>query len=139
MLKTTLFVLILTGLLMTGCAKPTPAEICSPEWIQPRVDKAMHAFDKNTRKSLRTLQKAGDTVKAGNAIGPLRMLSVLISLQSTLDQFVDGQALKDIRTIAKTCNDPELVTRSFRSFLKKKGVPGIVTDLLEDLQQFSTL
>lgn len=133
-----LFIALLLSSLV-GCAKPTPEEICSPEWIQPRVDRAMKQFEKSTNKALKTLRKAGNKVEAGGEIGPLRMLSVLIALQSAVDNFVDGQALKDIRTLGKTCNDPKLVARSFRAFLKDKGAPDTVIDILEDLQEYQSL
>ena len=109
--------------LISACAStPDPAEVCSAEWITPRATKAVEKIEKRTISSIGTLKKASDTLAAGKTPGLLQMLALNNALNKMKKELTNGQGIRDLKTVAKTCNDPGLIKDSMRSLLERQGV-----------------
>jgi len=132
---------LLTTLLLSACAtQPNPEEICTAEWIKPRVDLALGDFRANTDSILETLKKTGKEVAtSGGQMGLIQRAGVLLSLGKLVNTFQNGQTLKDLNTLSKTCNEPDLVNKVFKDVLSEYNVPTSFISLLDDLQVFKDL
>jgi len=109
--------------MLSGCAStPDPAEICSAEWIAPRATKAVGKIEKRAGSSIKNLAKASNTLGDGKTPGPLQMFMLTRSLTKLKNELTDGRGIKDLRTVAKTCNDPDIVKDSMRDLMERKGV-----------------
>ncbi len=101
---------------------PDPAKVCSSEWIAPRADRAMNDFKKDTRSIFKKLKKTGNTVQKGKEIGPIQMFSLMNSLTRLGNKFENGRAMRDMRTLASTCNDPKLIQNAMTNFMREQGI-----------------
>lgn len=132
---------ILMTLLLSACAtKHNPDEVCTAEWIKPRVDLALGDFRANTDTILNTLKKTGSEVaSSGGQLGLLQRAGVLLSLTKLVSTFQNGQTLKDLNVLSETCNQPELASRVFKDVLSEYNVPPAFLNLLDEMQQFKDL
>lgn len=124
-MKTTLKVLpaLLVPVLLSACAStPTPAEICSAEWIAPRADRAVERIEKRAKKSIKTLSSVSKSWAAGKTPGPLQMFALSRAMKSLETELTQGKGITDLKTVAKTCNDPEIVSDAMRGLLERQGV-----------------
>jgi len=140
--RSTLMALFLCiTLALSACAtKPNPDEICTAQWIKPRVDAALGDFRANTDTILSTLKKTGQEVaSSGGQLGLLQRAGVLLSLGKLVNTFQNGQTLKDLNVLSKTCNQPELASRAFKEVLSEYNVPASFLSLLDDLEVFKDM
>lgn len=129
---------LLLTVFLTACAStPSPAEICSAQWIKPRTDAALADFKEATSGNWKTLQRSGE--QASGDLGFLEKARVILSLASIVSSFQSSQAFEDLQTLSKTCNDPELVSNALRGTLSEYGVPAAYIDLLDELEGFIDL
>lgn len=127
-------------LLLSACAStPDPAEVCSAEWITPRATKAMSEFKKDTGSTFKTLKKVSEKLVKGDNIGPLQMFSVMNSINRLSNTFENGRAMKDMRTIANTCNDPNLIKTAMTNFMREQGIEEKFIQFLNGLQEYQKL
>ncbi|HFB55415.1 MAG TPA: hypothetical protein ENJ46_05770, partial [Hellea balneolensis] len=95
--------------MISACATtPDPAKVCSSDWIAPRAERAMNEFKHDTRSTFRTFKKAGKRLENGGSFGPLQMLSMMNAINGLAEKFKNGRAMRDMRTLANTCDDPDL-------------------------------
>jgi len=110
-------------LLLSGCAStPDPAEVCSAEWIKPRAERAMDDFKKDAGSTFRKLEKAGKTYAEGKSLGPFQKLFLMGSINNLADNFENGRGIRDLRTLASTCNDPNLLKNTMSNFMREQGI-----------------
>jgi len=108
--------------ILSACATaPNPAEICSVDWISLRANKAMTQFERDTKPIFKNLRKLGDRAQDGRNIGPLQMYSLMNSMNKLARKFENGRAMKDMRTLAATCNDPDLIQTAMTDFMRQQG------------------
>lgn len=135
--------LVVAGLLLTtsACAtQPKPEEICTAEWIKPRVDAAMQEFRANADDLLSQLKSSAEnTTGKDGASAMLGSVDVLVNLVKLVTSFQGGQTFEDLNTLSKTCNDPDLVIHSFTSLLKEYDMPDSFISLLEQLNEFKAI
>ena len=141
MYKNILIIIGTSLLLMTACAtKHDPAVVCTSNWIKPRVDAAMGDFRSNSDQILANLKKVGkEAASSGGQLSLLQKARILPSLISLVNSFQNGQTLKDLNVLSETCNDPQLVMRSFTDLLKEYNVPDSFIQLLDELDSFKKL
>lgn len=127
-------------LLLSACAStPDPAEICSADWIKPRAERAMTEFKSDTRSTFRTLKKVGDKLTNGDQIGPIQMFSVMNAITRLADRFENGRAMKDMRILATTCDDPDLIKLAMTDFMRDQGISENLINFLNGLQEYQKL
>lgn len=139
--KNILIFIFASLLLLTACAtKHDPAEVCTSNWIKPRVDAAMGDFRTNSDTIFASLKKVGkETASSGGQLSLLQQAKILPSLMSLVNSFQNGQTLKDLNVLSETCNDPQLVTRVFTDVLKEYNVPDTFIQLLGELDSFKKM
>lgn len=117
-------ILLLPALaLVSACAStPDPAEVCSAEWITPRATKAVNKIEKRATSSIGTLRKASETLAKGKTPGLLQMIALNNALNKMKKELTNGQGIRDLKTVARTCNDPGIIKDSMRSLLERQGV-----------------
>ena len=116
-------VLLFPGLLLlSSCATYDPAEVCSAEWISPRLDRAVDRIESDTSRVIRSLRSAGESFARGRTPGPLKMLSLTRSLKTLERELTDGRGVKDLRILADTCDDPVILTDAFSDYLDGLGL-----------------
>lgn len=109
--------------ILGGCAStPDPAEICSAEWITPRATKAVNKIEKRAGSSIKTLGKVSKTWASGKTPNLFQMMALRNSLRKMEKELTNGQGIRDLRTVAKTCNDPDLIKDSMNDLLERQGV-----------------
>ncbi len=135
-----ILLLLAAPLILQACAStPDPVKVCSAEWIAPRVERHMADFEKNTRKIFRTFEKTAKDYSSDGKVKPLQMFAMMNSLKSLKNKFENGRAMKDMRTLATTCDDPELIKNAMIGFLRKKGFNDRFIQFLNDLEQYKKL
>jgi len=108
---------------LSACASaPDPAEICSAEWIAPRADKAVAQIQKRAGSSISKLSSVSRTFASGKTPGPLQLWSLSNAVKKLNKELTNGQGIKDLKTVAQTCNDPKIVSDSMRDLMKRQGV-----------------
>ena len=132
MLKLPAASMVAVAFLLAGCAStPDPAKVCTAEWIQPRADRAVERIEKKTAKTFRAVRKAGASYVEGKEPGPLTLLSLRRSLNDLQDELTDGQGIRDLRTIARTCDDPDFIRGKLDELLERQQVPAGVMSFME--------
>lgn len=113
--------LVVMGL--SACAStPDPAEICSTEWIAPRASTAVTKIQKRAGSSINKLSSVSKTFASGKTPGPLQLWSLSNAVKKLNKELTDGQGIKDLKTVATTCNDPQIVSDAMRDLMKREGV-----------------
>jgi len=126
--------LSLTTLLMIGCSTtPDPAKICTSEWIAPRAEKAISRIEKKTRPAIKAIKSVGESFAEGRSPNIFAMMNISSSFESLEKELTQGRGIKDIKLLASTCNDPELLKQSVRGVFEKHGISDKVLDTVENL------
>ena len=133
-------VLVSTLIGTSACTTvPDPAEVCSAEWIAPRADRAMKDFKRDTRSIFKKLKKTGNKLESGGNIGPLQMFSLMNSLSSLGKKLENGRAMRDMRTLANTCDDPKLIKTAMTDFMRDQGIDEKFIRFLNNFDAYTTL
>lgn len=131
---------IMTGSFLSGCATaPDPAEICTTEWIKPRTERAVEDITKSSSSAIKALKRLGETYAAGKTPGMLQMLSLSNSMKSLEKQVKNGRGIRDLKTLAKTCNDPTIVTETLTTFMSDQGLPANMIKFVTQLPIYQSL
>ena len=131
---------LITIFSLGACATtPDPAEVCTSEWIAPRAERAMDDFERDTKKIFKTFRKSADRMQDGGSLGPLQMFSMMNSLSSLAKKFENGRAMRDMRTLAQTCDDPNLIKDAMTDFMRKKGISDKFINFVNGLEQYREL
>ena len=109
---------------MTGCATtPNAAEICTADWISARSDRAISRLESRAQSSLKTIRSAGQDWLAGKQPGPLRLLALSNALGKMRREVTQGAAVKDLRLLASTCNDPDIIKMAMFDLVDRQNLP----------------
>jgi|GEM_PF-1065528 len=132
---TTHFKLLLVALTLSflgACAStPDPAEVCTSEWIAPRADNAVERIEKRAKSSLKTFSSVAKTRAEGKNPDILQRAKLYLAVESMKKELTRGQGIKDLKTLAQTCNDPKLVGDSMRGLLERNGLRQNIITWLE--------
>ncbi|MEE9272545.1 MAG: hypothetical protein V3U57_04680 [Robiginitomaculum sp.] len=127
-------------LTLSACASiPTPEKICSAEWITLRADHAMKDFKRDTKSIFKRLKKAGNSYMDNGRIGPLQMIFLMSSINKLADKFEHGRSMRDIRTLASTCNDPTLIKNAMTEFMREQGLNARFINFVNDLDVYKEM
>lgn len=133
-------VLIPAFAMLSACAStPDPAEICSAEWITPRATKAVSKIEKRAGSSIKTLSEVSQSWAGGKTPNILQMFQLRNSLTKMKKELTNGQGIRDLRTVAKTCNDPDLIKDSMHDLLERQGVSDSLIKWMESNPIYASL
>ena len=134
------FPFILSTSFLTGCATaPDPAKVCTTEWIIPRTKSAVDDITKSSSSAMKSLRRLGETYAAGKTPGPLQLLSLVNSMKSLERQVKNGRGIRDLKTLAATCNDPKLLTGTLTKFMSDQGLPDNMINFLQQTPIYQNL
>jgi len=133
--------LIVPGLLLLGaCAStPDPAEICTAEWITPRATKAVNKIEKSAKSSFKTFASVSKTWAKGKQPNFLQLLSLNSALDKMKKELTRGQGIKDLKTVASTCNDPDIIKTSMKGLLERQGVSENLIQWIENTPIYESI
>ncbi|MGB6229589.1 MAG: hypothetical protein WBF53_05625 [Litorimonas sp.] len=116
---------------LSACAStPNPDVVCTAEWVDARADRALDRIGDKSSKALDAFQDAGKTWLSGGSPGPLQLWRLSNAVKALEDELTDGKGVRDLRTLARTCNDPDLVRTRITSFLTESDIPDPVVRFL---------
>ena len=53
--------------------------------------------------------------------------------------FDEGEDFFDLRTLARTCDDPKIVTTAMARFMRSHGLPDGLVNFIENLDQYQKI
>ena len=99
----------------------------------------MKEFKRDTRPIFRKLRKTGESLKDGRQPGPLQMFSLMNAVSKLGRKFENGRAMKDMRTLAATCDDPELIKNAMTDFMREQGIDEKFIGFINSLDAYKTM
>jgi len=131
---------IFSASLISGCAStPDPAKVCTAEWIKPRTERAMGNITKRTQNAMKPLRKAAKSYANGKEPGIFQMMALGSAFTKLERELKSGRGIKDLKTVATTCNDPSLVSNAMMGYMQSQGLPGGVINFIQGLPQYQDL
>ncbi len=135
-----LFLLAICGMLLTGCAStPDPAKVCTSDWISKRAGKAVADITGDTQGAVKSIRKVAGSYVEGKTPGPLQMFALSRSLKSLEKELTRGSGIRDLKTVAKTCNNPKIMTDGLTAFVDDMGLPPQMVRIVESLPQYRNI
>ena len=114
-----------------GCASTLdPEEICTAEWIAPRAARASDRIEDKTARAFRALRKVGGQWVSGDKPGPLALLSLRNALDDLEAELKNGRGVRDLRLLARTCDDPQLIRSEITRLMERQDLPEPVLDFM---------
>lgn len=119
-------------ILLSACSTtPDPTEVCTAAWIEPRVDKAVERIETRLDKTLRAFRSVGESWMSGRTPGPIQMFRLSNAAKNLEDELTDGRGVRDLRLLASTCNDPDLIREQVYTLLDREGLPEPLLNFLD--------
>lgn len=132
--------LMVLTFLFVGCATtPDPAKVCTSEWIAPRAEKAVSRLESRTRSAIKPLKSVGESLAKGKTPGALTMLRLSSSFDRLEKELTEGQGIRDLKLLASTCDDPEIITKSLRTVFENQGISSKALDFIENLKFYQNI
>lgn len=132
------------ALIVSACATTSPERICTADWIETRADKAVAEIGRDTGRAIRSLREVGESYARGKDPSLLSMFQLERSLKRLERELTEGRGVRDLKTLARTCDDPGLVARGLDRWLGAQALPQPITEfvralgVLEDLVERAT-
>lgn len=125
-------ILIPCLVVLSACSTtPDPAEVCTTAWIEPRVDSAVERIETRLDKTLRAFRTVGESWINGKTPGPIQMFRLSNAAKDLEKELTDGRGVRDLRLLASTCNDPDLIREQIYTLLDREGLPEPLFDFLD--------
>lgn len=118
-------------IVLSACSTtPDPAEVCTAAWVEPRADRAVERIETRLDKTLRAFRSVGESWMNGRTPGPIQMFRLSNSAKDLEKELTDGRGVRDLRLLASTCNDPNLIREQVYTLLDREGLPVPLIDFL---------
>ncbi len=131
---------LLSTLFLTACATtPDPAKMCTAEWISPRAEKAVSRIERKTRSAIKPIKSVGEALAEGKTPGVFTMMRLSSSFEKLEKELTEGQGIRDIKLLAKTCDDPDIISKAMRNVFENQGVSANVLDFIEGLDFYQAI
>jgi len=125
---------------LSACATtPNPEQICTSDWIGQRADKAISRIESRTQTSMKTLKNAAQSWAKGRKPGPFQLLALSNSMKNLEKELISGRGMKDLKTLASTCNDPKIISGALSGFMRDQGLPENLIGFIENAEQYKNL
>lgn len=126
--------------ILIGCATaPDPAEVCTAEWVAPRFDKAVNKIEKRARSTIKPLKKAGEALASGKTPGPFTMMRLSSTFDRLERELTQGRGIQDLKLLASTCDDPDIMTDAIRRVFEKQGLSTKAIDFIENFEFYKNI
>ena len=138
--KTTFLSAALAGLMLSGCATaPDPAKVCTSDWIGERSSNALSKIESRSKSSISSLKKAGESWAQGKQPGPLQLWTLSRSMNKLKNELTDGAGVRDLKTLASTCNDPDIIKKSMSDLLDRQSFSPQLRNMVESNPLFQSV
>ncbi len=135
-----IFLCLPAVLLLSACAStPDPAEVCTSEWIAPRATKAVGKIESSARSSLKTFSSVSKTWAKGDTPNLVQLWSLNKAMNKMKKELTRGQGIKDLKTVAKRCNDPNIIKDSMSELFRKQGMSENIVSWIENSPIYDSL
>jgi len=125
---------------LSSCATtPDPAKICTSEWVSERSEKAMSRIESKAKPALRNLSKAAQDWAKGKQPGPFQMLALNSSVKSLVKELETGRGMKDLKTVSRTCNNPDIIKTAMTDMMRNNGLSERMINFVEGLPLYDKL
>lgn len=119
-------------ILLSACSTvPDPAEVCTAAWIEPRAERAVERIETRLENALKAFRSVGDSWMSGRTPGPIQMFRLSNAASALEKELKEGRGIRDLRTLASTCNDPDLIRGEIYELLGREGLPAPLLDFLD--------
>lgn len=126
-------------LLVASCQSYDPEVICTADWIGSRADRAVDRIEDDTAGVVRSFRRVAEDYAEGSRPGPLALLSLSRSVKRLERELTRGRGIRDLRTLARTCDDPLIITRGLDTWLETQGLGTTITGLIRETGILETL
>ncbi|MEM9600883.1 MAG: hypothetical protein AAF926_07665, partial [Pseudomonadota bacterium] len=82
-------------------------------------------------KSLDAFRSVGESWMSGQSPGPIQMYRLSRAVESLERELKSGPGARDLRTLARTCDDPEFIEAQVERLLARADVPNRLITLLD--------
>lgn len=125
---------------LSACATtPDPAKVCTADWIGKRSDKAVSRIETRAKPALKKLSKAAEKWAKGGKPNAFQLMSLNSSVNNLTRELKSGQAMKDLKMLSRTCNDPKIVSGAMTNLMHNNGLSDSMIDFVERLPMFKEI
>jgi len=131
---------IITVTSISACSTiPKAEEVCTTEWISKRTGKALNNIETKAGSSIKALSKAAQSWSKGRTPNLFQMLALRNSFKGLENELRNGRGMKDLKTVASTCNDPKIISDTMGKLLRKQDLPPNLIDFIENFEPYQRL
>jgi len=128
------------ALSLTACSStPDPEEVCTSNWVSKRSAKAVSDIYGETEDTVRVLRKIGNRYMEGKSPNIFQLFSLSNKVKGLEKELLRGQGIKDLKILARTCDDPAIVTDGISSFVDKLELPDKMRGFMESLPEYKNM
>ncbi len=135
-------ILLSTGLafIFTACAStPDPEEICTASWVADRTSLAVDNIYNETEETVLSLKKIGGIYLEGKSPNIFQLYSLSTKVRGLEKELLRGQGMKDLKTLAMTCDDPRIITNGIATYVDRLELPEKMRSFMEDLPEYKDM
>ncbi len=132
--------LCLVVLWLSACAStPDPAKICTAQWIKPRTEKAVAAIEHDTKTVMKNLRRYASAIIDGKTHDPVQFYKLKRSIDALEDELKQGRGMRDLKMLAQTCDDPELISKALTDYMRDEGLPDGLIQFIKALPLYEEI
>jgi len=133
-------VMTLVAISLTACSStPDPAKVCTANWIEKRSAKAVDNIFDDTEKTVRSLRKVGNAYLDGKSPNIFQLFSLARRVQSLEKELLRGSGIKDLKTVARLCNNPQVVKDGISAYVDRMELPDKMRSFMEALPEYRNI
>lgn len=125
---------------LSACAStPDPAEVCTSEWVGKRSMKAVDNIFEDTESTVKSLRKVGMAYMEGKSPNIFQLFSLATKVKRLEKEVLRGSGIKDLKTVARTCNDTKILTDGISSYVDRLELPEQMRTFMESLPEYRNM
>jgi len=101
--------------------------------------KALNNIETKAGSSIKALSKAAQSWSKGRTPNLFQMLALRNSFKGLENELRNGRGMKDLKTVASTCNDPKIISDTMGKLLRKQDLPPNLIDFIENFEPYQRL
>lgn len=125
------------GFMMVGCSSTPKAEdICTASWVADRASIAVDNIYGETEETVTSLRKIAAIYVEGKSPNIFQLFSLSSKVKGLEKELLRGQGIKDLKTLATTCDNPKILTDGIASYVDRLGLPEKMRAFMEDMPEY---
>lgn len=129
------------GAITLGACASTPKaeEVCTAGWVADRTGLAVDNIYNETSDTAQSLKKIGAIYLEGKSPNIFQLFSLSSKVKGLEKELLRGQGMKDLKTLAMTCDDPRILTNGIASYVDRLELPEKMRAFMEDLPEYKDM